>query len=649
MKKIKLALLSTIALLVFVATVATPFIILPPNIDVSVIEKPAPADYRNAYILPENQTEVWINRTIYVSEYLFTKIRDEINVSNTKSRPFSAIQIYYDRNFWEKSLTIRVMGRYKNEKPRYLAYYIHYVSSDYIGITVGFYNYLTKYDSSEKNTFRVIILFEFVGIVKVKPFGDKIGLFLNITPCPFLPYSVKEIYIRAITPEDASLEEKEAKPEGLHGIVGSDVKFVCRDVPPMNFSLGLKDQLNHYKFGSNISVVWSTNKPPISITYARRIIEISQSYEIKVEDTVLVSMYSIEKPIEYVDKNKWKLDSFRIGLAPNVSKIDEVRDNVGKIKYDNATDKDIKSSIKTIKVLFSRPLIAGEVRNVTIKYTIKLNERFIGKNNVFNISMPQAPVVNTSLLMVSLKVRTYVPLTIRLIAKTNYSQVISESGLEKFLLVSYRSVTMVLNDVCPSINGYMLLMFRYSPLYIVRTYALLAVYVAMISILIAEIGLALKVLIPRFIAPAERERIKIMEQFIRAYETLIAYDKSTWVDAYNNFVIKRPTASFIDDYRTKSTNIVRQYEKLVPVIKKLKEYAEIYDYLVELEKLEERINVIKQILISIASDFIAGKIEAEIFRSRSEALLLELKDYLNNRERIIGYIRDFYLTKTSPV
>ena len=66
MKKIKLALLSTIALLVFVATVATPFIILPPNIDVSVIEKPAPADYRNAYILPENQTEVWINRTIYV-------------------------------------------------------------------------------------------------------------------------------------------------------------------------------------------------------------------------------------------------------------------------------------------------------------------------------------------------------------------------------------------------------------------------------------------------------------------------------------------------------------------------------------------------------------------------------------------------------
>ena len=53
----------------------------------------------------------------------------------------------------------------------------------------------------------------------------------------------------------------------------------------------------------------------------------------------------------------------------------------------------------------------------------------------------------------------------------------------------------------------------------------------------------------------------------------------------------------------------------------------------------------KQIIISLTTDFVAGKIDKEKFRERAEALLLELKDLLNRRERIISSIRDIYLTK----
>ena len=640
----KVTVLSALAIMMILGTIGISVVTPYPSINISRKEY-KPPEYSSAYVLPENQTEIWINRTIIVSEFLFVRIYDEINISNTKTRPFSAIQIYYPRGFWEKSITVRVFGRYKKEKPRPLDFFVHHRSRDYIGLTVKFYRYLSKDDSSRKNTFRVIIIFELKDVIKVKPLKNNIGLYLNITPCPFVPYPVKQLIVMAITPEDANPETDLVKPIEGKGLVKNNIRFKYSDIPPMNFSMNLKAQLVNYKFGSNISLVWSTQTPPAAIVYAERYVEISQSYEIRVEDKLMVSMFSLEEPKESIDDTKWKLDSVRVGLAPNVSTIDEIRDDIGKIEYENVSDKDINSTIKTIKIKFKRPIVAGEIRNVSIKYTIRFDEKFLEKTNIFNISIPLCPVVNSTLYSYSLTIKSYVPVDMAL--PINYTNMRLDRGTEKFLLAMYEAKTFAFSYVYPSQNKMIFLAIKYSIEHMTRSYLVLSMYVIIISTLVVELSLLLRLLIPRILPPGERERIRSIEQFIRAYETIIAYEKDTWVGAYENLIIKRPSASYIDEFRKRNSYITKQYEKLAPLFKRIKEYSEIYDYVIELEKLEERINVIKQIILSKASDFVAGKLETEVFKTRCEALLLELKDYLNTRERIIGHIRDFYLTKIS--
>lgn len=619
------------------------FIVQPPSVDARVSSKKAAHEYVMSYVFPENQTEVWINRTVYTSEGLFVKIVDEINISNTKNRPFSAIQVYYDRKFWEKSVTVRVLGKYGNDSVRALDYYVHYVSEVYVGISVRFYVYLDKYVPVLKNTFKVFLIFEQVGVVKVKAMNDKIGLYLNMTPCPFLPYLVKGLRVGFSAPEDAKVEIDEVVPINGRSKKEEDVFYTFSDIPPMNFSLGLKEQIKRYKFDSPVRIVWSTNTPPTVISYVERHILITQSYEIIVEDKISLSIISLAPPADSPEDTKWKLSSIRVGLASNISRIILTEDDVGKIKYDNTTDKDISGDIWVIRLNFFRPVLPGEVRTVRIKFAIKLEDEFLEENNIFKVTIPLCPVLNTTINTFALRIKSYVPTSLTL--PLNYTTSSKRWGAEKFFLAIYRDVSYGFIDVNPSENLGIDLLIRYDVRYFARAYLFLTLYVIMIAIILVEIALLARAAMLKIVSPIETKRTKKIEQFVKAYETMIAYDKKTWGDAYENLIVRRPTAGFLDEFRRRNNNILQQYEKLIPLINEIKKIPELYDVALELGKTEERINMLKQMVSNIIVDFLTGKIENRIFRSRCEALLLELKDNINTRERLINTVRDYYLSR----
>ena len=188
----------------------------PPRISVDTKKFSVTPYYAPTTILPQNQTEIWINRTVKISEFLFIKIVDEINITNTKDRPFSAIIIYYPVKFWEKIRQIRILGAYRNDSFKLLNFMIYYRSAEYVGLLIKFYTLLDKYVSILKNTFRIKILFELrEGLFEIKPFKDRMGLYLNMTPCPFLPYPIKSLVVNFISPEDVNLEFEFVKPESI--------------------------------------------------------------------------------------------------------------------------------------------------------------------------------------------------------------------------------------------------------------------------------------------------------------------------------------------------------------------------------------------------------------------------------------------------
>ena len=642
-KIIKGSLILFITVVLVIVPLGLGFVVQPPAIDARVLAKAPEHKYATAYVFPENQTEIWINRTVYTSEFLHVKIVDEINISNTKNRPFSAIQIYYDRKFWENLVTVKVLGKYGNDTARPIDYYIHYASEDYIGVTVHFYVYLDKYISVLKNTFRVFLIFEQVNVVEVKSLNDKIGLYLNMTPCPFLPYPVKNLRVGFKAPEDTTVEIDDVVPVSGRSKKENDIFYKFSEIPPMNFSLGLSEQIKRYKFDSPVRVVWSTNTPPIAISYAERDILITQSYEIIVEDKVSLSIISIGPPADSPENTKWKLSSIRIGLAQNVSDIILTEDDVGKIKYDNTTDKDIRDDIRTIKLNFLRPVLPGEIRNVSVKYVIKLKDGFLQENDIFNVSIPFCPILNTTINTYVLRIRSYVPVSFAF-PKENIASS-DRYGAEKFFLAIYRDMSYGFIDVNPSENLIVNLLIRYDIRYSVRTYLILTLYIILVSIIIIEISLLARTAMLKIISPVEVKRTKKIEQFVKAYETIIAYDKKTWADAYENLIVKRPTAAFIDEFRRRNVNITQQYEKLIPSIDEIKEIPELYDTMIELRKVEERINMLKQLITNITVDFVSGKMDSDVFQNRCEALLLELKDNINMRERLINNVRDYYLSK----
>lgn len=638
---------SSLALFITFVLVIVPLgmglIVQPPSVDARILSKKVPQSYARTYVFPKNQTEIWINRTVFTSEFLHVKIVDEINISNTKTRPFSAVQIYYDRKFWEKSMIVRVLGKYGNDSARTLDYYIHYISEDYIGISVRFYVYLDKYVPVLKNTFKVILIFEQEGVIEIKTIKGKIGLYLNMTPCPFLPYPVKGLKVRFSAPEDANVEIDEVVPVSGRSKKGDDVFYTFSDIPPMNFSLGLKEQIKRYKFDSPVRIVWSTSIPPIVIPYVERHILITQSYEIIIEDKISLSIISPAPPADSPEDTKWKLSSIRVGLASNISRIISTEDDVGKVKYDNTTDKDISSNIWVIKINFLRPVLPGEVRNVRIKFAIKLKDDFLEENNVFNVTIPFCPVLNTTINTYVLRIKSYVPTVLTF--PLNHTTSSKRWGAEKFFLAIYRDMSYGFVDINPSENLGLNLLIKYDVQYFVRAYLFLTLYVIMVAIVFVEIALLARAAMLKIVLPAEAKRMRKIEQLIKAYETMIAYDKKTWGDAYENLIVRRPTAGFVDEFRRRNNNILQQYEKLIPLINEIKKIPELYDVALELEKIEERINVLKQIISNIAVDLLAGKIGSRIFRSRCEALLLELKDNINTRERLINTMRDYYLSR----
>jgi len=639
--------LTIIVLIMVVVPLFATFMIPPPDIKVDIRVPEHKPTYRNAIVFPHNQTEIWVNRLIKPSEFVYLKVIDDINITNTRDRPFSAIQLYYDRKFWDRAIRVRVFGQYRDDEPRPLEYSLYYISGDYVGLTVVFYIYLDKYAPARKNTFRVRIIFEFADILKVKPYKDKVGIYLNISPCPFLPYPIKRINVKLVAPEDGSLPENVedvVRPNVDYEKKGTNISFTRKDIPPMNFSLGIKGQLKRYKFGEDIGIVWTMDKAPPVVPYMERTIVVTQSYKIEVTDRISVSVFSIEKPSESPTETKWKVEGFRVGLMPNVSKIEKIYDDAGPLQYRNTTDDDISENIKTIEVdLKSRPIIAGEIRNITIKYMIQLNEKFLGDDNKFRVNTTFGPVINTTIKLFSLKIKSYVPIQITIPA--NYTKRISDISSEKSLVVLYRCDEIIFTNLPESLNGEMKLVFGYSTIYSLRPFFVLSIYTITSVYILVELGLLIRIMIARIMTPREIRKIESIERLIKAYETIIAYDKNIWADTYNNLIIKRPSAGFIDDLRKKNTTITKQYEKLLPLLNKLRVEREFYDYVIDLEKLEERINIVKQIIISLTTDFVAGKIDKEKFRERAEALLLELKDLLNRRERIISSIRDIYLTK----
>jgi len=639
----KTMIMVALILILIVAPALYAYVVTEPKIEVYVMSRKPEPRYSHFAVFPKNQTEIWIKRIIRPSEFLFVKIIDEMNITNTRERPFSALQVYYSRQFWEKISRVRIFGSYAGDRFRLIDYEVNFKSGDYVGIAVYFYTYLDKYVPARKNTFRIRLILESNNLLEVIPHKDGVGIQMNISPCPFVPYYVKRLLVRLLPPEDANPDEKQLSPLD-YTRVGRNISYKKEGIPPMNFSLSLKKQLDWYKFGQNIRIVWTTKTPPPVVPYVRRTIEITQSFRVKVRDEMSVSICSAEVPAESPRDIKWKLSTLRVGLAKNVTKIIKIEDNIGKLSYSNVTDDDIPSEIKTIQInMSSRPIVIGEVRNISIEYEVKIGEEFLLENNTFSLPMPFAPMLNTTILLYTLRIKTCVPLKVAVPKK--YFSVGESRSVEMFLVLKYITKKMSFRDVYPSFNKQIKLLFRYDTLQFIRPFAVLLLYVTLGAMLVAEVGLASRAILRRVVVPPERKGDEDLERFIKAYETIIAYDKRTWADAYESMIIRRPSTGFVEEFRRRCTYIGKQYEKLLPLISELRGDVELYDYLVDLETIEERLNVIKQIIVSILTDFVAGKMDPTVYKLRAEALLLELKDYLNARERIINTIRDIYLTR----
>jgi len=615
-----------------------------PAISVELREPQEFPNYAPTVILPRNQTEIWVNRTVWISEFLFVKVVDEINITNTKGELFSAMQIYYPLKFWRKVMTLKVLGSYRNDSFRSLDFTINYKSVDYVGLVVKFYTLLDKYVSVLRNTFKLRLIFQLrEGLFEIKPFNNKMGLFLNLTPCPFLPYSIKSLTVKFISPEGTNLEFDEVKPvSGKTLVNGKDLQYSKEDIPPMDLSLGLTDQLKRYGFESEIKAVWSTDSGLPIIRHAERSVTITRSYLIIVEDHFVVSLYSFGEPAENPEESKWKLSSIRIGLAKNVSEVLEVRDDIGKLTYSKTSDEDIPEDVYTIRIDFKSPIIAGELRNVYVKYTIKLGEGFVD-NGKFNVSVPLLPLVNTTVHTARLCVKAYVPT--KIIMPINCEAEFFETGAEKFFVVQFSQVVLAFKSISPGDNGAMVLLFEYDLTSLLSSYYVLLAYIMIVTILLAEALLAAKWAMTRYVTPKEVKRLRKLERFIMNYETIIASDKELWAEAYRNLMLRRPTAAFIDELSKRYSRLNEKINVVMAAIRGLREIVEIFDYLVELGKVEERIRIFKQRIIEVASQYVRGEVSDEIFETRMEALLLDLKDDLNNRERILNTIRDFYISK----
>ncbi len=618
----------------------------PPRISVDTKKFSVTPYYAPTTILPQNQTEIWINRTVKISEFLFIKIVDEINITNTKDRPFSAIIIYYPVKFWEKIRQIRILGAYRNDSFKLLNFMIYYRSAEYVGLLIKFYTLLDKYVSILKNTFRIKILFELrEGLFEIKPFKDRMGLYLNMTPCPFLPYPIKSLVVNFISPEDVNLEFEFVKPESGKTLFGGrNFKYSKENLPPMDLSLDLDSQLERYGFDSEIKAVWSTEQGLPIVRYAERSIVITKSYTVLVEDHLVVSLYSFEEPAENPEQSRWKLSSIRVGLAANISDVIEVRDDIGKLDFDKTVDEDLPRDIYTVRVNFKSPIIAGENRNVYIKYVIRFNKKFI-RNGKFNITLPLLPLVNTTIYTAKLSVKTYVPTNA--ILPMNCEAKYYERGQEKFFIVQFSQAVFAYNNISPRDIGWLVLVFEYDLGTLLSSYFVLLLYIVILTILVAEVLLVARWAMYRYVKPKEVKRLANLEKFIINYETIIASDKDLWVTAYRNLILRRPTAAFIDDFTKRQSKLNEKVNIVVASIRRLREIAEIYDYLTELGKVEERIRLFKQRIIEVAGHYIRGNLTDEVYEARIEALLLNLKDELNKRERILNTIRDFYISRIS--
>lgn len=628
----------------FLGPISTAF---PPTIK-DKTKRPESLYYSTHALLPHNQTDIWVLRSVYISEFWYIKVIDTINVTNKDDRPFNSIIIYYPLEFWRLIDTFLITGSFKDDAPQPLNYTILYLPKDYVALKVLFYVALTKYSDAEKNAFKVYVTFylKSVDILEFETVEDKIYVALNITPGPYLQHYINNYVTMIYSPDDPtiSLEVDRIKPTvGKEIIEDRIVKYTKDNIKPMNLTLDPSEQLKTYGFDSQIRIVWSLKNGTPVIRYAHRTIEITQSFKIKIHDHLVVSIASFYAPELNPKKTKMSLSEFRVGLATNATDI-SVRDNIGKLDYGNTTDKDINETIRVIRVdLKTRPLVPGDVRDIYIDYEIPLTDKMLLRdNNTFIVYIPLAPIVNTSFLLDGLTIKTAVPIT--LVFPTTYKNKMVKFQTEKFFLVQYTSLTYSFGRILPYQNGLVTLLIDYHPLSLIRSYIILTLYVIIGSLIILEILFALRLIAKRVIAPKQMKAIAELERFIKAYETIIAYDKNLWGETYTNLLLKRPTPQFLDELGKKSDNLHQQYLKLVPLINKLKKDPTLFDYLIELEKIEEFIKLLKMEIVNLTREFLGGKVNTDIYKSRAEALLLNLKDQINSRERIINTIRDYYLS-----
>ncbi|MCR8453459.1 MAG: hypothetical protein NDP13_00475 [Crenarchaeota archaeon] len=635
-----------ICLILAIPTISMLTLATPPDIVVHIRSPDSTPDYAPAIILPQNQTEIWLNRTVRISEFLFIRVIDEFNISNTKDRPFTAIVVYYPVKFWEDMISITVLGAYRNDSFRPLEYALYYRSKEYVGVLIKFYTLLDKYSLILQNTFKVRVIFELrEGLFEIKPYGTKLGIYLNMTPTPFVPYPIKSLVVSFISPEDTTLEFDYVKPtSGKTLFGGNNFRYSKENLPPMDPSLNLTKQLSRYGFESEVCALWSTTKAIPVVRHANRSVFVTRSYQVYIVDNLVISCYSLEAPAENPEESKWKLSSIRVGLAANVSQIIEVKDNTRKLSYAKDLDKDLPESIYVLRVDFPTPIVAGESRNIYIKYLIKLDKKFISGDK-FNLKLPIAPLLNTSLYTLRLSIKTSAPTIINL--PKGYIARYYSSGMENLFISQFKQVVLAFERLNPKDIDYALLTIDYDWKIFLNSYFVLLIYVLIASIAIVEISCSIHRLARKPVKPKEVKKIADLEKFIMNYETIIATDKDLWAAAYENLLLRRPVMTFISDYSKKIIKLGEKIDLMFITMKGLKSIAELYDYLIELEKVEERLSIYKQRLIESAERYTRGELPDAVYTTRVEAILLNLKDDLNRREMLIAKIRDWYLSLTT--
>lgn len=577
------------------------------------------------------------SRAVTISPYGVITLNDSLDITNYDSREFNAILIFYERDYFGKLFNIHVFGKSEKGKREKLDLIPYLDLPNYIGFVVKLDRYVEK-DSSY-------------------------SLFISADTqlVPAIDIVQGELYLSFQFPQMINLPYKVSTMEVIFETRDQNARIVEDKISP---STGEKDSETKYKysftniFAFNVSnpgnativnFVWKTTTPLMYVEYLQREITFGVSDKMSVKETFYI--YVVAPMNESGSINtKWKLDTLTIGLPTDIKGV-SARDPFGRVQIRKTASNLIPEKLDAYIITLRTPLMSGGPYRLTVYYSITTkSDYFDSKDGRWNVSLPLAPVINTTIL--NLRVSVSIP-DGYLLKHVNLSDERVEMirGVDTFLLglLVYNTFTFSAQNVFPSMNNYLSIEVEtsYTPLVamFIKLFLLVLLFITVIDLILVKYVFAEREEITPEMVEVRTRFKRDLSNFIKYYEEFIAAE--TDLDNYirEKITVRKSPRVIREDLNRLMREVKSKRDRISLLSERLTADREVYKIVQELLKLEERVSFTRRELISDWSQFLGGKLGKKELTVRARNVFGDLRVYKVSRVRLVNRLKNIYASR----